>query len=48
MRYDIAINKIIREEVFLKKVEINGGLQFRFFCNNKLVAESIIKLIDEN
>lgn len=47
MRYDIAINKIIRDAVFLKKVEINGGLQFRFFCNNKLAAESIIKLMDE-
>jgi len=47
MRYDIAINKIIRDAIFLKKVEINGGLQFRFFCNNKLAAESIIKLMDE-
>tara|TARA_A100001011_G_C14230069_1_gene808366 strand:+ start:490 stop:1452 length:963 start_codon:yes stop_codon:yes gene_type:complete len=47
MRYDIAINKIIRDAIFLKKVEVNGGLQFRFFCNNKLAAESIIKLIDE-
>lgn len=47
MRYDIAINKIIRDAVFLKKVEINGGLQFRFFCNNKLAANSIIKLMDK-
>tara|TARA_B100000579_G_C22846678_1_gene864816 strand:- start:3206 stop:4168 length:963 start_codon:yes stop_codon:yes gene_type:complete len=47
MRYDIAINKIIRDAIFLKKVEVNGGLQFRFFCNNKLAAESIIKLIDK-
>ena len=47
MRYDIAINKIIRDAIFLKKVEVNGGLQFRFFCNNKLAAESIIKLMDE-
>ena len=47
MRYDIAINKIIRDAVFLKKVEIDGGLQFRFFCNNKLAANSIIKLMDK-
>jgi len=47
MRYDIAINKIIRDAIFLKKVEVNGGLQFRFFCNNNLAAESIIKLIDK-
>ena len=47
MRYDLAINKIIRDAIFLKRVEINGGLQFRFFCNNKFAAESIIKLMDE-
>ncbi len=46
MRYDIAINKIIRDAIFLKKVEVNGGQQFRFFCSNKLAAESIVKLID--
>jgi len=48
MRYDIAINKIIRDAIFLKKIEINGGLQFRFFCHNQLAAESIIKLIDSS
>ncbi len=47
MRYDIAINKIIRDAVFLKKIEINGGLQFRFFCNNKLAADSIIRLMEK-
>ena len=43
MRYDIAINKIIRDGYFLKKIEINGGKQYRFFCFNKLAVEAIIE-----
>ena len=30
MRYDIAINKILRDMIFLKKIEILGGTQLRF------------------
>lgn len=46
MRYDIAINKLIRDGYFLKKIEINGGDQFRFFCYNKLAVDAIIEAID--
>ena len=44
MRYDIAINKILRDIIFLKKVEILGGKQSRFFCYNKFACE-VIKII---
>ena len=47
MRYDIAINKIIRDVVFLKKIEILGGTQLRFFCYNLFACKIINKLIDE-
>jgi len=39
MRYDIAINKIIRDMIFLKKIEILGGTQIRFFVIMNLRAE---------
>lgn len=47
MRYDIAINKIIRDMVFLKKVEILGGTQLRFFCHNIFACEIISQIIAE-
>ena len=47
MRYDIAINKIIRDIIFLKKVEILGGQQQRFFCYNIFACEVINKIIFE-
>ena len=47
MRYDIAINKIIRDMIFLKKIEILGGTQLRFFCFNLFACEIIYKLINE-
>ena len=47
MRYDIAINKIIRDMIFLKKVEILGGTQLRFFCYNKFACETINKIIKD-
>ncbi len=47
MRYDIAINKIIRDMVFLKKIEILGGTQLRFFCYNLFACKVINKLINE-
>lgn len=45
MRYDIAINKIIRDIVFTKKVEILGGEQLRFFCYNIFACEVINKIL---
>jgi nucleoside-diphosphate-sugar epimerase len=47
MRYDIAINKIIRDIIFLKKIEILGGQQQRFFCYNIFACEVISKIIFE-
>lgn len=47
MRYDIAINKILRDMIFLKKVEILGGTQLRFFCHNKFACETINKIIND-
>ncbi len=47
MRYDIAINKIIRDMLFVKKVEILGGEQLRFFCYNKFACNVINKVILE-
>ena len=47
MRYDIAINKIIRDIIFLKRVEILGGQQQRFFCYNIFACEVINKIIFE-
>ena len=47
MRYDIAINKIIRDMVFLKKIEILGGTQLRFFCYNLFACKIINKIINE-
>ena len=48
MRYDLAINKIIRDMIFTKKVEILGGTQFRFFCFNEFACQIINKiLLDE-
>ena len=50
MRYDIAINKILRDMIFLKKVEVLGGTQLRFFCYNKFackVIDSIVKETDK-
>ena len=48
MRYDIAINKIIKDMVFLKKVEILGGTQLRFFCYNKFACNVITKIIEDS
>ncbi len=48
MRYDIAINKIIRDMIFLKKIEILGGTQLRFFCHNQFACDIIDKIISEN
>ena len=50
MRYDLAINKIIRDMIFAKKVEILGGNQFRFFCFNEFACKIInsILLDDKN
>ena len=47
MRYDIAINKIIRDIIFNKKVEILGGEQLRFFCYNKFACEVIGELVND-
>jgi len=48
MRYDIAINKIIRDMVYLKKIEILGGTQVRFFCHNQFACLTISKIIHDN
>ncbi len=45
MRYDIAINKIIRDMVFTKRVEILGGEQLRFFCYNMFACDVIGKIL---
>ena len=47
MRYDIAINKILRDIIFLKKVEVLGGTQLRFFCYNKFACEVIELMISD-
>ena len=48
MRYDIAINKIIRDMIFLKKIEILGGTQLRFFCHNIFACRVIKKIINDD
>ena len=48
MRYDIAINKILRDMIFLKKVEVLGGTQLRFFCYNKFACKVINSIIKDN
>ena len=48
MRYDIAINKIIRDMIFSKKIEILGGTQLRFFCHNQFACDVISQIITEN
>jgi nucleoside-diphosphate-sugar epimerase len=48
MRYDIAINKILRDMIFNKKIEILGGEQLRFFCYNQFACNVIKKLISES
>ena len=45
MRYDIAINKIIRDMLFIRRVEILGGEQLRFFCYNMFACETIGKIL---
>lgn len=45
MRYDIAINKIIRDMNFTKKIEIFGGEQLRFFCFNQFACYIIKKIV---
>ena len=45
MRYDIAINKIIRDMIFNNKIEILGGQQLRFFCYNKFACNFIEKIL---
>ena len=48
MRYDIAINKIIRDMFFLRKIEILGGTQLRFFCHNMFACKIISQIINDN
>ena len=48
MRYDIAINKILRDMIFLKKIEILGGTQLRFFCHNLFACKIINQIIFNN
>lgn len=48
MRYDIAINKIMRDMIFLKKIEILGGEQLRFFCYNLFACKVIHKILNNN
>ncbi len=48
MRYDIAINKIIRDMIFLKKIEILGGTQLRFFCHNMFACSVIKQIINDD
>ena len=48
MRYDIAINKIIRDMIFLKKIEILGGNQQRFFCHNLFACKVINLILNDN
>jgi len=48
MRYDIAINKIMRDMIFLKKIEVLGGSQLRFFCYNEFACKVINQIIVEN
>ncbi len=48
MRYDIAINKIIRDMIFLKKIEILGGTQLRFFCYNMFACRVIKQIINDD
>ena len=48
MRYDVAINKIIRDMIFLKKVEVLGGNQLRFFCYNKFACKIIDSIIKDS
>ena len=48
MRYDIAINKIIRDMIFLRKIEILGGTQLRFFCHNIFACKIIKQIINDN
>lgn len=43
MRYDIAINKLIRDGYYGKKIEVLGGNQYRFFCYNEYAAMNIIE-----
>jgi len=45
MRYDIAINKIIRDMFFIRRIEILGGEQLRFFCYNMFACEAIGKIL---
>ncbi len=48
MRYDIAINKILRDMIFLKKIEILGGTQLRFFCHNLFACKIINQIVFDN
>lgn len=45
MRYDIAINKIIRDACYNKSIEVLGGSQYRYFCFNETAADIIIDAI---
>ncbi len=47
MRYDLAINKIIKDMIYLKKIEILGGEQQRFFCFNEFVCLAINQIIQD-
>jgi nucleoside-diphosphate-sugar epimerase len=45
MRYDIAINKILRDAIFTKRIDVHGGEQLRFFCYNMFACEVIYKIL---
>ena len=47
MRYDIAINLILRNLIFQKKVNIFGGKQYRLFCFIDIATKSIQKIISK-
>ncbi len=47
MRYDIAINLILRNLIFKKKVSIYGGKQYRLFCFIEIATRSIQKIISK-
>ncbi len=48
MRYDIAINKLIRDACFEKSIEVLGGDQYRYFCFNETASEVIESCLIDN
>lgn len=45
MRYDIAINVILRNIIFKNQVNINGGEQYRLFCYINVAIKTINKIL---